>query len=72
MDIIDVDSQIYQYPSLSCVEVTGLLAITLIGSAVANAVGVIISLYYVFLHKTETLSFTYSQVPSYNNSANYL
>ncbi len=72
MDLIDIGGQPYRYESLDCSSVTGILVIALIGSAVANAFGVVISLYYVFLHKTGTFSHKYSQVPASDYSPYYL
>lgn len=68
MDIIEVNSEKYEYPTLNCLQVSSLLAIALIGSAVANATGTVISLYYVFLHKTSTVLHKYSQVPAGDSS----
>ena len=67
-DPIDVLSQTYQYPSLTCSQVTIVLVIALIISAGANVIGAIVSLYYVFLHKTSTFSHKYSQVPATDSS----
>lgn len=63
MDLIDVHSQAYQYPSLTCSQVTKVLVPALIVSATANVIGAVVSLYYVFLHKTSTFSHKYFQVP---------
>jgi hypothetical protein len=68
MDLIDVHSQTYQYPSLTCSQVTIVLVIALIVSATANVIGAVVSLYYVFLHKTSTFSHKYSQVPAADSS----
>lgn len=62
-DILDVYSQSYKYPQFKCAQVQRFMVITLIGSAITNTLGAVISLYYVFLHKTATVSHKYSQVP---------
>lgn len=62
-DILEIDNLSYKYPLLTCAQVEGFMVVTLIGSAITNAIGAVISLYYVFLHKTATVSRKYTQVP---------